>query len=166
MVDFNQALDAPEAIRRIETLDEFDLYWVEEPLRAEDHRGHAAVQSAVRVALQTGENWWHLADMAASVAVSASRHVMPDLMKIGGITGWVAAAELAEKAGLPVSSHLFVEASAHAMANTPTAHLIEWLDIAGGVSAGTIKPVDGKVTAIGPGLGIVWDNAAVRRYAA
>jgi mandelate racemase len=166
MVDFNQSLDITEAIRRIEALEPFDLHWVEEPVRAEDHRGHAAVRSAVRAPIQTGENWWHLADMSASIAARASAHAMPDLMKIGGITGWMAAAELAEQTALPVSSHLFVEASAHAMAVTPTAHLLEWLDIAGGVSAETNKPVDGKVTATGPGLGIVWDEAAVRRYAA
>ena len=164
MVDFNQVLDVAEAIRRIEALEPFGLHWVEEPVKAEDHRGHAMVRSAVRVPIQTGENWWHTADMEASISAGASSHAMPDLMKIGGITGWIAAAALAEQAALPVSSHLFVEASAHVMAVTPTAHLIEWLDIAGGVAAEPIKPVDGKVTARGPGLGIAWDEAAVRRY--
>jgi mandelate racemase len=166
MVDFNQSLSVPDAVARIRSLEDFDLHWVEEPVKAEDLAGHAQVRAATATPIQTGENWWFPAGMAASIAAGASDHAMPDIMKIGGVTGWLAAAALADAASLPVSSHLFPEASAHVMAVTPTAHYVEWLDLAGAVLAGErALPRDGHVEAKGPGLGIVWDDGAVRRYA-
>jgi mandelate racemase len=166
MVDFNQSLTVPEAVHRIQRLSDFDLHWVEEPVKAEDLAGHARVREASGAKIQTGENWWFPAGMAASIALEASDHAMPDLMKIGGVTGWLAAVGLAEAAGLPVSSHIFVEASAHAMALAPTAHMVEWLDIAGAVLTEPLVAVRGQVTPRGPGLGIDWDESAVARYAA
>jgi mandelate racemase len=166
MVDFNQALDVAEAIRRVKQLMEFDLHWIEEPVKAEDLAGHARVRTATGATIQTGENWWFPAGMAAAISAKSSDHAMPDLMKIGGITGWLSAASLAEAAGLPVSSHIFAEASAHVMALTPTAHLVEWLDLAGSVLAEPQQIVEGRITPRGPGLGLNWDEKAVARFAA
>ncbi len=53
----DQALDRVEAVRRIQAMEAYDLYWVEEPVKAEDHLGHAAVRRAVSPPIQTGENW-------------------------------------------------------------------------------------------------------------
>jgi mandelate racemase len=165
MVDYNQALPVPEAIRRIRRLDDEGLAWVEEPTRADDFDGHARIARAVRTPLQIGENWWGPADMAKSIAAGASSFAMPDVMKIGGVTGWLRAAALAQAAGLPVSSHIFPELSAHLLPVTPTAHWLEWLDTAGGVLADPVKPVAGAVTAADvPGSGVTFDPAAVRRY--
>jgi len=166
MADYNQALDVPEAIRRINRLSEFNLHWVEEPVKAEDLAGHARVRAATRTPIQAGENWWFPEGVAAAIAAGASTHVMPDLMKVGGVTGWMAAASLADAAGIPVSSHIFAEASAHVMAVTPGAHLVEWLDLAGGILAEPMKPANGFVTPRGPGLGLSWDERAVARFAA
>ena len=68
MVDFNQSLDVPEAVHRIQRLSDFDLHWIEEPVRAEDLAGHAWVRAATGAKMQTGENWWFPAGMAASIA--------------------------------------------------------------------------------------------------
>lgn len=164
MVDYNQSLTAAEAIRRIERLAKYDLHWVEEPVPAEDLRGHAQVRAAVPVRIQTGENWWFPQDMAKAIAAGASDYAMPDLMKIGGVTGWLRAMGQAEAASLPVSSHIFVEASAHALAVTPTAHWLEYLDIAGAVLAEPIEVAKGCVAPRGPGLRMDWDEKAVSRY--
>jgi mandelate racemase len=166
MVDYNQSLSAPEAIRRLQALKQYDLTWVEEPVPAEDLAGHAAVRASRLVPVQTGENWWFAADMAKAIAAGASDHAMPDLMKIGGITGWQRAAALAEAASLPVSSHIFIEASAHVMPVTPTALYLEYLDSAGAILKEPLPVVDGKVTACGPGLGMEWDEQKVAKYAA
>lgn len=166
MVDYNQSLDPPEACRRLSRLAEYDLYWVEEPVAAEDLRGHARVRAASPVRVQTGENWWFPRGMADAIAAGASDFAMPDIMKIGGVTGWLRAAALAEAASLPVSSHIFMEASAHLLPATPTAHWLEHLDIASAVLAEPVVARNGTVTARGPGLGLDWDEAAVRRCAA
>lgn len=164
MADYNQSLDVPEAIRRIRRLAAFDLHWIEEPVKAEDLAGHAMVRAACGVPIQTGENWWFPEGMAAALAAGASDHAMPDVMKIGGVTGWMRAAALAAVRNMPVSSHIFVEASAHLLAVTPTAHLIEYLDKASSILATPIAPKDGMITAQGPGLGIDIEESALTRF--
>lgn len=165
MVDFNQSQSVPEAVRRIDALSSFDLTWIEEPVPAEDFKGHAEVRAASPVPIQTGENWWFPQDMAKAIAADACDCAMPDLMKIGGITAWIRAAGIAETNSIPVSSHLFVEASAHVLAVTPTVHFLEFLDIAGAILQEPMPVIDGKVSARGPGLGMVWNEEAVARYA-
>jgi mandelate racemase len=165
MVDYNQSLDPPEALRRLARLAEFDIEWVEEPVPHEDLAGHAKVRAASPVRVQTGENWWFPSGVTAAIAAGASDFAMLDVMKIGGVTGWLRAAALAEAASLPVSSHLFVEASAHLLPVTPTAHWLEYLDIGSAILAEPLPVIGGKVTARGPGMGLDWDEAAVKRYA-
>jgi mandelate racemase len=91
--------------------------------------------------------------------------MMPDLMKIGGITGWLSVMGMARAASMPVSSHLFIEASAHVLAVTPTCHWLEFMDFGSAALARPYKIVDGQVTAQGPGLGMEWNEDAVKRYA-
>jgi mandelate racemase len=165
MVDYNQSLGPVEACSRIERIAEYDLHWVEEPVPAEDLDGHARVRVSSPAPIQTGENWWFPRDMAKSIAAGASDYAMIDIMKIGGVTGWLSAMGQAQAASLPVSSHLFVEASAHVLPITPTVHWLEYLDIAGSILAEKPVVVDGSLTAVGPGLGMRWDEDAVTRYA-
>jgi len=164
MVDYNQSLTVPEATRRIDRLADYDLQWVEEPVPAEDLAGHATVRAASPVGIQTGENWWFPEDLARAIAAEASDFAMLDIMKIGGVTGWMRAAGLAAGASLPVSSHLFIEASAHVLAVTPGAHFLEYLDIAGALLKAPLPLEDGKLRPRGPGLGIEWDPKTVAKY--
>jgi mandelate racemase len=164
MIDFNQSLDPAEALRRINRLAPYDLTWVEEPVPQEDLRGHAEVRQASPIPIQAGENWWFPRGFAEAIATGASDFIMPDLMKVGGVTGWMRVAAQAEAASIPMSSHLFAEASAHMLAVTPTAHWLEVLDFAGSILADPIKIVDGTLTARGPGLGLGWNETAVAKY--
>jgi mandelate racemase len=123
------------------------------------------VRAVSPVPIQTGENWWFPQDMAKAIAAQACDLAMPDIMKIGGVTGWLRAAGQAEAASLPVSSHIFIEASAHVLAVTPTCHWLEYLDTAAAVLKEPMPVADGKIAARGPGLGIEWNEDAVRQYA-
>lgn len=162
--DFNQAFSVEEAIRRMEILDAEGIAWIEEPVHMTDHKGHAAVRDAIRTPVQTGENWWGIADMAKSIEAGASDFVMPDVMKIGGVTGWEKAAQLAQQSNLPVASHLFVEISAHLLNATPTAMILEWFDVAGSIVADTPVIADGyAVPSAEPGIGLIWDEAAIEK---
>jgi mandelate racemase len=164
MIDFNQSLDPADAISRIARLAPYGLHWVEEPVAQENLQGLAAVRRESSISIQAGENWWFPRGFAEASAAGASDFIMPDLMKVGGITGWMRVAAQAEAASIPMSSHLFAEASAHMLAVTPTAHWLEVLDLGRAILAEPIEIVDGAVTACGPGLGLVWDEAAVAKY--
>ena len=165
MVDYNQSLLPTEAIRRIRMLEPFDLSWIEEPVIAEDLQGHAKVRAAVNINIQTGENWWFPRGAEQALSAGACDLMMPDLMKIGGISGWLNVIGIAQAASMPVSSHLFIEASSHVLAVTPTCHWLEFMDFGSGILANPYQIKDGQVTAQGPGLGIGWDESAVARYA-
>jgi mandelate racemase len=164
MIDFNQSLDPTEAKRRIARLVPYDLTWVEEPVPQENLSGHAEVRADSPIPIQAGENWWFPRGFAEAIALGASDFIMPDLMKVGGITGWLNVSGQADAASIPMSSHLFAEASAHVLAVTPTAHWLEVLDLGSSVLADPIKIVDGTLTARGPGLGLEWNEAAVAKY--
>jgi mandelate racemase len=164
MLDFNQSLDPAGALRRIERLAPYDLTWIEEPVPAENLQGHAEVRSASPIRIQSGENWWFPRGFAEAIAAGASDFIMPDVMKVGGVTGWMQVAGQADAASIPMSSHLFAEVSAHLLAVTPTAHWLEFLDFAGAILAQPAEIKDGAVTARGPGLGITWNEPAIAKY--
>jgi mandelate racemase len=165
MVDYNQSLSVPEAIRRCRALEDAGLTWIEEPTLADDFDGHAEIRSEVQTPLQFGENWWGPHDMAKAIDVGASDYVTLDVMKIGGVSGWLRAAALAEAKGLQVSSHLFPQISAHLLAVTPTAHWLEYQDWADPILREPLQPKDGKLApSRQPGCGMEWDEAAVARY--
>jgi len=164
MVDYNQSLSVAEAIRRVSVLDGEGLYWIEEPTRSDDYAGHARIAEAARTAVQLGENCWGAHDVAKMIASGASDHVTLDVMKLGGVTGWLRAAALVEPAGLPASSHTFPECSAHLLGVTPTCHWLEYLDHAGPILAEPIRIEDGHAFIPDrPGSGLDWNEDAVRR---
>jgi mandelate racemase len=103
MVDYNQSLTPTEAIERLRVLDNEGLTWVEEPTLAHDYAGHALVAREARTPIQCGENWWGTLDMQHAIEARASDFVMPDVMKIGGVTGWLRAATLAHANGIRMS---------------------------------------------------------------
>jgi mandelate racemase len=166
MMDYNQCLDRGEAIRRGKLLERFGLRWIEEPCRADDDASHAIVARALDTPIQIGENWWGPNDAARSLAADACDEMMLDAMKIGGVTGWLAAAALAAPTGRRVSSHLFPEFSAHLLAATPSARYLEWLDLASPILEDAVAPADGVLRiADRPGAGLRWNEEAVRRFA-
>jgi mandelate racemase len=164
MLDFNQSLDPAEAKRRITRLAPYDLTWIEEPVPQENLTGHAEVREGSEIPISAGENWWFPRGFAEAIAAGASDFIMPDLMKVGGITGWLGVAGQADAASIPMSSHIMAEASAHVLPVTPTAHYLEYLDFAGLILAEPTKIVDGTLTARGPGLGMEWNETAVAKY--
>jgi mandelate racemase len=163
MVDFNQSQTARQAIDRVRLIEEHGIAWVEEPVPSEDLNGHAAVRAAIRPPVMSGENWWYAGDMEKALAAGACDYAMPDVIKIGGVTGWLEVAGLAAAAAVPLSNHTHNEVSAHVMPMVRTPGWFEWLDLASAVLTEPFEPVDGCALARGTGLGMVWDEAAVAR---
>ena len=166
MVDFNQALSVAEAIARGRLIDdEGGVLWIEEPVRADDFSGCSEVRREIRTPIQIGENFMGPEQMAQALAAHACDYVMPDAQRIGGVTGWMRAAALAQAAGLEMSSHLFPEVSAHLLAVTPTAHWLEYVDWADAVLEEPLRVKAGMLQVPErPGVGMAWNEEAVRRY--
>jgi len=164
MVDYNQSLTPADAIGRIRVLEDEHLGWVEEPTSSHDFEGHAQVAAAVDTPIQCGENWWGPQDMAHAIRARASDVVMPDVMKMLGVTGWLKAATLAEAAGLRVSTHLWSELSAQLLSLTPMAHWLEYCDWWNPILAEPLRVEQGVSRIEGVlGTGVAWNDAAVAR---
>ncbi len=165
MVDFNQALTVDEALKRGRALDGAGVAWIEEPIRHDDYRGCATLARELATPIQIGENFSEPRAMAEALEVGACDYVMPDLERIGGVSGWRSAAALAAARAMPMSSHLYPEVSAHLLAVTPTAHWLEYVDWADAIVEEPLRIVDGN--AIAParaGNGLTWHKEAVERY--
>lgn len=167
MIDYNQSLDEAEALRRCKALDGEGLAWIEEPVLADNFEACARIADAIATPIQIGENFHGPMEMRAAVDARAMDLVMPDAQFIHGVTGWLEAASLARTAGLPMSSHTFLEASMHLLCATPTADWLEVMDAAGGLRRAPLKVRDGMVTPWdSPGIGLEWDDARVQRHRA
>ena len=165
MSDYNQRLSVNEAILRGRMLDDEGLYWIEEPVRHDDYAGYARICAELQTPIQTGENLLNTYEMAQAIALESLDYVMPDVQRIGGVTGWLRAAALAHAHGIEMSSHLFPEVSCHLLGVTPTCHWLEYMDWAAPVLKQPCELKDGYVVIPDrPGTGIEWDEAAVKRY--
>jgi mandelate racemase len=165
MVDYNQALSLAQALERGRALDQEGIYWLEEPIRHDDYAGNATLVRELETPIQIGENFSESSAMAVALAAGAADYVMPDLERIGGVTGWLRAAALAATHRIEMSSHLFPEVSAHLLAATPTAHFLEYMDWADRILAQPLEIVDGfAIVPQRPGNGLTWDAKAVEKY--
>jgi mandelate racemase len=165
MIDYNQSLSLPEAMARCKALDGEGLEWIEEPVLADYLQGCARIAAAVTTPIQIGENFNDPNEMRAAIEARASDLVIPDAQFIHGVTGWPEASALAHAAGLPMSSHTFVEASAQLLCATPTAHWSEVLDAAGGLRHAPLQLKDGMPMLWDtPGIGLEWREDMVARH--
>lgn len=167
MVDYNQCLTPTEAVERLRVLDDEGLTWVEEPTLAHDYTGHALVAREARTPIQCGENWWGTLDMAHAIEAQASDFVMPDVMKIGGVSGWLRAATLAHVKGIRMSNHLWPEISARLLCCTPTAHWLEYADWWNPILAEPLLIENGMaIISDTLGTGVEWNEDAVSQFSA
>ena len=165
MIDYNQSLTPQQARLRCRALDGEGLTWIEEPVAADDYLTHAELAATLTTPIQLGENFNSSDEMRNALALRAMDYVMPDAQFIRGVSGWLEAATLAHSAQMECSSHLFPEVSSHLLCATPTAHYLEWLDVASALQRETWPIVDGMLTPPArAGIGIEWDDAAVARH--
>jgi mandelate racemase len=162
MVDFNQGLDLAEALERCHAIDDLGLAWIEEPIVYDNLDGFARLATELKTPIQIGENFYGPRDLHTALQKKACDLVMPDFMRIGGVTGWLRAAAIAGAAGIPISTHLYPEIAAHVMRVTETAHWLEWQDWADPVLQKPYEIRDGMLHIPDlPGSGLEWDEAAI-----
>ena len=165
MVDFNQGLTLAEALQRCHMIDDHGLAWIEEPIVYDNLDGYARLAAELKTPLQIGENFYGPREMHKALQRRACDLVMPDFMRIGGVTGWMRAAAIAGSAGIPMSTHLYPEVAAHVMRVTETAHWLEWQDWADLILQQPYTIKDGHLhIPDAPGVGIEWNEDVVEAH--
>jgi len=166
MVDFNQGLDLAEAFTRCRVIDDLGLHWIEEPIVYNNLDGYTKLAADLKTPIQIGENFYGPRELHKALQVKACDFVMPDFMRIGGVTGWMRAAAIAGAHGVPISTHLYPEVAAHVMKVTETAHWLEWQSWADPILQTPYEIKDGQLHIPDvPGVGLEWNEDAVAAYA-
>ena len=128
MVDANQQWDRPTAQRLCRIFEQFNLVWIEEPLDAYDHEGHAALAAQFDTPIATGEMLTSAAEHFDLIRHRAADYLMPDAPRVGGITPFLKIAAQAEQAGLMLGPHFAMELHVHLGAAYPTEPWVEHFD--------------------------------------
>lgn len=128
MVDANQQWDRPTAQRMCRAFEDQGLVWIEEPLDAYDHEGHAALAAAFDTPIATGEMLTSAAEHGELIRHRAADWLMPDAPRVGGITPFLKIAAMAEQAGLMIAPHFAMELHVHLAAALPAEPWVEHFD--------------------------------------
>jgi mandelate racemase len=162
MVDFNQGLSLAEALKRCHLIDDCGLAWIEEPIVYDNLDGCTLLAADLKTPLQIGENFYGPRELHKAIQRKACDLVMPDFMRIGGVTGWLRASAIAGASGIPMSTHLYPEVAAHVMRVTETAHWLEWQNWADPILLKPYEIKDGQLYIPNAlGIGLEWNEDVV-----
>jgi L-alanine-DL-glutamate epimerase-like enolase superfamily enzyme len=155
MVDANQQWDRPTAQRMCRIFEDFNLVWIEEPLDAYDHEGHAALAAQFDTPIATGEMLTSAAEHFDLIRHRAADYLMPDAPRVGGITPFLKIAAQAEHAGLMLGPHFAMELHVHLAAAYPTEPWVEHFDWLEPLFNERLAIQDGRIIVpTRPGLGV------------
>jgi L-alanine-DL-glutamate epimerase-like enolase superfamily enzyme len=165
MVDNYQGWDLKESLRVARELAHLDPYWLEDPMPLDDYEGMRALRVACPVRICAGEQYRDLASFRRLLEHRSVDIAMADLDL--GITGFIKVAHLAEAFGVPVVSHLATEVMAPCVGAVPNGLTVEYIPYAEPFLCEPMQLADGQlVLSQRPGVGIEFDESAVRRLAA
>lgn len=105
MLDANCAYKFFEAIRFSHMVEEFNPYWFEEPVDADDYDGYRKVAAKSNIPIACGENEvtrFGFRDLISTGAVSI---LNPDAASLGGVTEFMKVASYADANGIILSPH-------------------------------------------------------------
>ncbi|WP_329047879.1 mandelate racemase/muconate lactonizing enzyme family protein [Amycolatopsis sp. NBC_01488] len=162
MVDANQSMTAAEATRRAAKFGPLDLFWLEEPLPADDVSGHARLAAATAVPVAVGESLYSVAQFRDYLHRGAASIVQPDVARVGGITPWLKVAHLAEAFNVEVCPHFLMELHVSLAAAVPNGRYVEHIPQLRAITRTELAIENGHAVAPEtPGLGIDWDRDAM-----
>tara|TARA_Y100000590_G_scaffold208274_2_gene235878 strand:+ start:3652 stop:4752 length:1101 start_codon:yes stop_codon:yes gene_type:complete len=170
MVDANNAYTYSEAIRIAKRLEEFDIFWFEEPVAPDDYRGHKLVADATSIPIAAGENEFTRYGFRDLIEGQCVAILNPDAQVLGGITEFMKVAALAQAYNLPISPHGLQELHIHLATAIPNGMILEYYN-------STTDPMWGKcfkqhlvleegyaIPSSDPGLGIEIDTQGLKPY--
>ena len=167
MCDINQRWRVEQAIDIGSRIEDVRLFWLEDVTTADDYQGLARVTDALVTPVCGGEYLYGPAPFRQMMEARSVDIVMIDLMRAGGITQWLKIAGMAEAYNLPVVSHLVPEIHVHLIAAIPNGLTVEYMPWTFRIFEEVPVPERGElVVPKKPGLGLKFDEAALKRYAA
>lgn len=162
MVDANQSMTSAEARRRADAFEPFQLFWLEEPLPADDLSGHIALARSTTIPIAVGESMYSVAQFKEYLTWGAASVVQVDVARIGGITPWLKVAHLAEAFNVSVCPHFLMELHVSLAAAVPNGHYVEHIPQLRAITTSGLTIEDGHAVAPDvPGIGIAWDREAI-----
>ena len=165
MADGTQQWSPKEAIRVAHALAPYNLWWLEEPVSAQDIEGCAEVRRAVPMNIATGETNFGVAESARLLRLGAADVLMPNLQRVGGITGWRKIAAMAEIYGVPMASHVYAEIGVHLMCGVPNALTLEVVPWWPNLFNESLRIRDGLASPPSrPGLGLTLNSALIAAH--
>jgi L-alanine-DL-glutamate epimerase-like enolase superfamily enzyme len=147
MVDANQLWDLPAARRAARALSAFDVFWLEEPLPAEDVHGYARLRAAIDVPVAAGESLYTEAQFRDILLAGAVDFIQPNVCRVGGITPFLRIARLARLFDIPVMPHLLPDISGQLALCLPLPGMIEDIDAGSFAALGALAQPSGVVVA-------------------
>ncbi|MBW4706354.1 hypothetical protein KX928_00980 [Roseobacter sp. YSTF-M11] len=164
-IDFNQHLTPSNAKERVLALDDLDLLWIEEPVPSDDTALSAELVDSLSTPIMMGENYYGFDSVKRASDARAFSQLMPDVLRIGGVSGWMHTAQFSAERGIEVSSHLSPEFSVHLLSATPTAGWLEYVDWGSDLIRDPLTVTSGfAVPPDRPGSGIEWNEDEVVRF--
>jgi L-alanine-DL-glutamate epimerase-like enolase superfamily enzyme len=165
MCDINQLWSVHHAIEVGRRIEPYQLYWLEDPTAHDDFAGLARIADALATPIAAGEYHYGIAPFRHLLEARSIDIVMIDLLRVGGITQWMKVAGMAEAFNLPVVSHLIPEIHVHLIAAIPNGLTVEYMPWTLRLYEETPRIEDGTlVVPAKPGLGLAFDQAAIKRY--
>src|SRR6266850_1850490 len=151
MCDINQLWSVNQAIEIGRRIEPYHLFWLEDPTTHDDYPGMARIADALTTPIAAGEYHYDI--------------VPVDLLRVGGITQWMKVAGMAEAFNLPVVSHLVPEIHVHLVAAIPNGLTVEYMPWTLRLYEET-PPIEAGQLVVPrkPGLGLAFDQAALKRY--
>lgn len=162
MVDANQSMTLAEARRRADAFRDVDLYWLEEPLPADDVSAHAELVRGTAVPIAVGESLYSTSQFREYFQQRAATICQVDAARVGGITPWLKTAHLAAAFDIPVCPHFLMELHVSLTAAVPNGAFIEYIPQLRAITRSELVVEDGWARVpISTGLGIDWDRDAI-----
>jgi len=167
MCDINQRWRVDQAIDIGRRIEDVHLFWLEDVTTADDYQGLARVADALATPVCGGEYLYGPAPFRQMLEARSVDIIMIDLVRAGGITQWLKIAGMAEAYNLPVVSHLVPEIHVHLVAAVPNGLTVEYMPWTFRIFEEVPVPERCElVVPKKPGLGLKFDEAALKRYAA
>lgn len=143
MLDANQRWDVARAARALDLYAPFRPAWIEEPLRADDLAAHRELRRRTDLPIALGENLHTVHRFRDFLDAGVVDVVQPNVIRVGGITPFLAIADLARERGATLAAHLLPELSAQVAFALPERTWVEDVEDARFADLGVLAETPG-----------------------